>query len=269
MSADDYERVRKVGEGGFGSVYLVKHRRTRMVACLKVVSFAQFDGADDADKQLQQALDEARIGGALHHPNIVCIHECVSSRRALHIVMEYCGGGDLAALYKKRRGRAITEPQLLEWTLQLCSGVAHIHSHNILHRDLKAENVFIGAQHTLKIGDFGIAKALEHTLAQAQTKIGTPYYLSPELCADRPYAQSSDIWALGVLLYELAALAYPFQVCYCIMHHSISSLLSQARFFFLSSHRLIARHNILLCRRHPHTRSRSPSLSLLTHRGAT
>lgn len=93
-----------------------------------------------------------------------------------------------------------------------------IHDKNILHRDLKSKNVFLhnppeGSRYPIvKLGDFGIAKVLAHTRDKAKTQIGTPYYLSPEICEDRPYDTKSDVWSLGCVLYEMLALHVPFQV---------------------------------------------------------
>lgn len=77
-------------------------------------------------------------------------------------------------------------------------------------RDVKADNILLTANHTVKVGDFGISKSLDSTMAQALTRIGTPYYLSPEVCMGKPYDQKNDIWALGVILYQLCTLKYPF-----------------------------------------------------------
>ena len=79
----------------------------------------------------------------------------------------------------------------------------HVHDHKILHRDLKTQNVFITANNTIKLGDFGIACFLKTTMDQAKTQIGTPFYLSPEICMNQKYDQKSDMWALGVVLYEV------------------------------------------------------------------
>ena len=88
--------------------------------------------------------------------------------------------------------------------------IKHVHDRKILHRDLKSQNVFLTRSNWVKLGDFGIAKVLEHTKAAAKTVVGTPYYLSPEIIENKPYSFPSDVWSLGVLLYEMAALKPPF-----------------------------------------------------------
>ena len=87
----------------------------------------------------------------------------------------------------------------------------HCHDKNILHRDIKSENIFCTKNGFLKLGDFGIARVLSNTRSKAKSKKGTPYYLSPEMIASKSYSFKSDIWSLGVLLYEMAALKYPFE----------------------------------------------------------
>ena len=134
---------------------------------------------------------------------------------------------------------AFAEEQILDWTVQLCLAIKHVHDRKILHRDLKCQNIFLTKKGEfccaasvrvtgagmIKLGDFGIAKVLQHTQDLAQTAIGTPYYLyalllwatcahrrsSPEICESKPYNNKSDIWSLGCILYELATLKHAFE----------------------------------------------------------
>jgi NIMA (never in mitosis gene a)-related kinase len=99
---------------------------------------------------------------------------------------------------------------VLEWFTQICLGLKHIHDRKILHRDLKGQNIFLTSKGIVKIGDFGIAKVLASTMQNARTVVGTPYYLSPEIVQSRPYNFKSDMWSMGVILYELCALKPPF-----------------------------------------------------------
>lgn len=102
------------------------------------------------------------------------------------------------------------ETQILEWFTQLCFALKCIHGQNILHRDLKTQNIFLGKDDVIKLGDFGIARMLNSTLDHAQTTVGTPYYLSPEICQKKPYNHKSDMWSLGCVLYELVTLKHAF-----------------------------------------------------------
>lgn len=99
---------------------------------------------------------------------------------------------------------------MVDWFFQIALALKHVHDKNILHRDLKTQNIFLTKASMVKLGDFGIAKVLNSETEMARTVIGTPYYLSPELCEDQPYNQKSDIWALGCVLYELTTLRHAF-----------------------------------------------------------
>jgi len=98
----------------------------------------------------------------------------------------------------------------MDWFTQICLAIKHIHDKKILHRDLKSQNIFLTKNGLIKLGDFGIAKCLNFTLEKARTVVGTPYYLSPEIVENKPYSFKSDIWSLGVLLYEMVCLKMPF-----------------------------------------------------------
>ncbi len=109
-----------------------------------------------------------------------------------------------------QKGRFFSENQIIDWFTQLCLAMKHIHDRKILHRDIKSQNVFLTKYGLIKLGDFGIAKCLDTTLQQAKTFIGTPYYLSPEMVQNLPYSFKSDVWSMGVLLYEMCSLKMPF-----------------------------------------------------------
>jgi len=102
------------------------------------------------------------------------------------------------------------ENQILDWFTQICLALKHVHDRKIIHRDLKTTNIFLTKENTIKLGDFGIATVLNNTFANAKTIIGSPYYLSPEIVDNKPYNMKTDIWSLGVILYELCALTPPF-----------------------------------------------------------
>ncbi|XP_071304435.1 serine/threonine-protein kinase Nek5 isoform X4 [Agelaius tricolor] len=126
--------------------------------------------------------------------------------------MEYCDGGDLMKRINMQHGVLFDEDQILSWFVQISLGLKHIHDKKILHRDVKAQNVFLRNNGKVaKLGDFGIARQLNSTTEFAHTCVGTPYYLSPEICENRPYNNKTDIWSLGCVLYELCALKHPFQ----------------------------------------------------------
>ena len=126
--------------------------------------------------------------------------------------MEYCDGGDLSQFIEKNKETNKPLEENLIWNifLKITIGLASLHKSKILHRDLKSLNIFLTKKNLdIKIGDFGVAKILT-TTGFAKTIIGTPYYLSPELCDELPYNDKSDVWALGCILYELCTYKHPF-----------------------------------------------------------
>lgn len=126
--------------------------------------------------------------------------------------MEYCQQGDLSRLIRKTQESKnhFPEQQVISWFYQLSSALEFIHSKNILHRDIKTSNIFLTKEGILKLGDFGISKILSGTFDVAHTMVGTPLYMSPELCQQDAYASKSDIWALGCVFYEICSLRPPF-----------------------------------------------------------
>lgn len=207
---EHYETIHKLGKGGCGAVYLVRHKESRKLYALKTIEL------DDRRKtRTKEAVQkEAKILSQLKHPHIVLYHESFfdTDFEYLHIIQDYCDGGNLNDKIKTAavKSKHFEETQIMEWFIQIIMAVQYIHSKKVLHRDLKAENVFLTKKNVVKIGDFGISKVLENTVDVAQTIVGTPSYLSPELCQDIPYSSKSDVWAVGCLLYELCALKSPF-----------------------------------------------------------
>jgi NIMA (never in mitosis gene a)-related kinase len=109
----------------------------------------------------------------------------------------------LGGKVKEQRGKPLPEAQILDWFTQITLGMKHIHDRKIIHRDLKGLNIFLTKKGIVKIGDFGISKVLASTMAKAKTCVGTPYYLSPEVVQSNLYSYSTDVWSMGVMLYEL------------------------------------------------------------------
>ena len=108
-------------------------------------------------------------------------------------------------------GRNLSEAKIWKFFIEMSLGLHYLHSFRILHRDIKTINMFLGKDDKVKIGDLGVAKLLNQTNNMAHTIVGTPYYLSPELCEEKPYNHKSDIWSLGCVLYELATFKHPFE----------------------------------------------------------
>ena len=204
------EKEGEIGRGVFGKVYLTKHQGMAALYCVKVVSLA-----NDVDHE--DALQEVKVmQDTCDHPNIVSLHAAWSYRATLHIVMEYCPGGSLDKFIAFGR----THPdykhgfpvlKVLHYVQELSGALAYCHhSLRIVHRDLKPANILIGWLGTLKLADFGMAKALGPHTDMCATYCGSPLYMSPEQCTGKPYSFAADIWALGCISYELMALTSPW-----------------------------------------------------------
>uniref|UniRef100_A0A8B9F167 non-specific serine/threonine protein kinase n=1 Tax=Amazona collaria TaxID=241587 RepID=A0A8B9F167_9PSIT len=200
---DKYEIIKKIGEGSFGKIFLAKGKVDNEQCVIKEI---------DLTKVKQQPRDEVILLAKMKHANIVTFYASLQEGNKLYIVMEYCDGGDLMMRINMQHGVLFDEDQILSWFVQISLGLKHIHDKKILHRDVKAQNVFLSNNGKVaKLGDFGIARQLNSTMEFAHTCVGTPYYLSPEICENQPYNNKTDIWSLGCVLYELCALKHPFE----------------------------------------------------------
>ena len=197
----------------------------------------------------ESALQEAKLLANLQHPNIVsCVESFVDKKsKKLCIVQEWCAGGDAHEKLKEtkrvyRRGMidgsgvqgllnpkagqfnprnpnpqtlkllpsGISQHQAIDWFTEILLGMKHVHDRKILHRDLKTQNIFLTGDGRVKLGDFGVSKVLGGTHQLASTAVGTPYYLSPEICQNKKYNNKSDVWSLGCVFYELLTGQHPF-----------------------------------------------------------
>ena len=208
MSKPSYKIIKLLGTGSYGKAFLCTNRVDNSQCVVKQINIQNM-----SEKDKQETLNEARILEKLDHPNIIKFKEVFIANKpvkTLNIVTEYADGGDLALTIKNQKNEYFKESQILDYFTQICLAIKHIHTKHIIHRDLKSQNIFLTKNNLVKLGDFGIAKNLSYTWQKAKTMIGTPYYLSPEIVNNKPYSFKSDIWSLGVLLYEMMALKMPF-----------------------------------------------------------
>ena len=203
---DAYNRIRKIGKGAMGCASLVERKKDRHLVVVKEINVK---GLSERDRQ--EAMKEVEVLKQLQHPHIVCMYEAFLQGGNLNIVMEYADAGDLAQLLRNANGRRFKETKILDLFGQIAQGMYHVHSLNILHRDLKTANILLTREGVIKLADFGIARVMSSDTDMAETRIGTPYYLSPEICEDKPYNKSSDVWSLGCVLYELTTLQHAFE----------------------------------------------------------
>ena len=162
-------------------------------------------------KDRESTEQEVRLLQKLRHANIVAYKDSFIDREDnLNIVMDYCEGGDIYSKIKETKGTSFSEDQIMNWFAQILMALLFLHKQKILHRDLKTQNIFLKGDR-LKLGDFGIAKVLDDTKDFANTCIGTPYYMSPELFKNEPYSYKSDVWAFGCIIYEMCNQRHAFE----------------------------------------------------------
>lgn len=170
-----------------------------------------------SEKEKQQIVAEVNILRELKHQNIVRYYDRIidKSKAKIYIVMEFCEKGDMARLIKNCKRQKDHLPEDLVWKILSQIAYALFECHNrkggkILHRDLKPGNVFLDKNNNVKIGDFGLSRVMGQESVYAYTRVGTPYYMSPEQINAKKYNEKSDIWSLGCVIYEIAALRPPF-----------------------------------------------------------
>ncbi|XP_058404064.1 serine/threonine-protein kinase Nek5 [Diceros bicornis minor] len=204
---DKYDVVKAIGEGAFGKAYLAKGKSDSKPCVIKEINFGKMP-----IQEKEASKKEVILLAKMKHPNIVTFFSSFQENNRLFIVMEYCDGGDLMKRITRQQGVLFSEDQILSWFVQISLGLKHIHDRKILHRDIKAQNIFLSKNGMVaKLGDFGIARVLNNSMELARTCVGTPYYLSPEICQNKPYNNKTDIWSLGCVLYELCTLKHPFE----------------------------------------------------------
>ncbi|XP_064272071.1 serine/threonine-protein kinase Nek11 isoform X2 [Passer domesticus] len=204
-----YTLQRKLGNGSFGSVYLVNDRKAKQGEELKVLK--EISVGNLKPNETVEANLEAQLLSKLDHPAIVKFYASFVERDSFCIITEYCEGGDLDFKIQeyKDSGKMFTQSQVIDWFIQLLLGVNYMHERRILHRDLKAKNIFL-KDNLLKIGDFGVSCLLMGSCDLATTFTGTPYYMSPEVLKHQGYNTKSDIWSLGCILYEMCCMNHAF-----------------------------------------------------------
>ena len=206
MINNRYEIIKTIGEGGMANVYLAKDSILERNVAIKVL---RGDLAND-EKFIRRFQREAKSVSDLSHPNIVEVYDVGEEDGKHYIVMEYIEGKTLKQLIQKRG--SLTLPEVVDIMCQLTDGLAHAHSAYIIHRDIKPQNILILDNGIVKITDFGIATATNATqLTQTNSVMGSVHYLAPEQANGKGSTIKSDIYSLGILMYELITGSVPFK----------------------------------------------------------
>ena len=206
LLGERYEILQKIGAGGMSIVYLAKCHKLQRHVAIKVLreEFAQ----DEVFVNKFKA--EALSAASLSHPNIVGIYDVGIEEDLKYIVMEYIEGETLKE-YLKKFG-PFTSEQTLEFGVQIVSAVRHAHKRQIIHRDIKPQNILVTHEHILKVADFGIAKAVDSsTIVATGNAIGSVHYFSPEQAKGRYVSEASDLYSCGIVLFELVTGRLPFE----------------------------------------------------------
>ncbi|XP_044079754.1 serine/threonine-protein kinase 36 isoform X2 [Siniperca chuatsi] len=197
-----YHVLELVGEGSFGRVYKGRKRFTGQVVALKFMP-----KVGRSEKELRSLKREIEIMRGLQHPNIVQLFDSFETETEVVVVTEYAEGQLFQILEDDGN---LPESQVREIACQLVSALYYLHSHRILHRDMKPQNILLGKSGVVKLCDFGFARAMSVSTLVLTSIKGTPLYMSPELVEEKPYDHTADLWSLGCILYELHTGAPPF-----------------------------------------------------------
>jgi len=201
---EHFEKIRCLGRGAQGSVILVRRRTDGFKYVIKRIF------VDETNPEDQEAvMNEIKVLSTVAHPNITSYYGSFVQDSVLNVVMEYADNGSLFQ-HVQRAKQPFSEAQIVNFAAQMLLALQHLHEKNILHRDIKTKNIFVTKKMQIKLGDFGLSKMLGSPTSFAQSAVGTPYYLSPELCNGQPYNHKSDVWALGCVLYEMATFKHAF-----------------------------------------------------------
>ncbi|XP_027734974.1 serine/threonine-protein kinase 36 isoform X2 [Empidonax traillii] len=197
-----YHVLEMIGEGSFGRVYKGRRKHSAQVVALKFIP-----KVGRSEKELKNLQREIEIMRGLHHPNIIQMLDSFETDKEVVVVTDYAEGELFQIL---EDDGSLPEDQVQTIAAQLVSALYYLHSHRILHRDMKPQNILLGKDGVVKLCDFGFARAMSiHTMVLTSIK-GTPLYMSPELVEERPYDHTADLWSVGCILYELFVGTPPF-----------------------------------------------------------
>jgi NIMA (never in mitosis gene a)-related kinase len=206
LALKGFVELKTLGKGTYGEVYKARRECDGQIYAVKVVHLRSL-----SPEEIQQSVNEIRIMASFTSPFILRFYESFCDSKRLILVMEYCRLGDLRHLIarKRKKERSLKESVIWCYLLQIVEGLRALHAAGVVHRDLKSANILVAAPDLAKIADLGVSTVLR-TNELARTQIGTPLYLAPEVWRKRPYDHKCDMWAVGILLYEMMTFSFPF-----------------------------------------------------------
>jgi serine/threonine-protein kinase len=205
-----YELLERVGSGGMAIVYRSRDRALGRIVAVKVMQ----DSLTTDDGFLLRFQREAHAAANLTHPNIVTVHDIGQDGYHHYIVMEYVEGQTLKQLIRSylENGRTLPVNRVLDLSIQICHGIGYAHRANLVHCDVKPQNMLVTRDERLKVTDFGIARAMSQVTQQQISQVwGTPQYFSPEQAAGEPPTPASDVYSIGIMMFEMLTGRLPFQ----------------------------------------------------------
>jgi len=207
---DLYNTIKFLGKGAFSDVYLVQDKETEKIYAKKCIH----------QKIVNLKERELIIMKKINHPNIVRFYNSYEEKESLNIIIEYCEKGDLQEFLN---GRKMKEKHALHYFYQILQGLNYLHSNNIIHRDIKPQNILIDKNNVCKIADFGFARYKEEDKL-LKTMCGSPLYMAPEIIKKQHYTESADIWSVGVLFFQMLTGTQPFE---CSNFYELSKLVDE------------------------------------------
>src|SRR5438128_2878865 len=199
-----YRIMRKLGAGGMANVYLAEDQELGRRVAIKILN----DRHAEDEQFVERSRREAKNAAGLSHPNIVSIYDRGEAEGTYYIAMEYLEGRTLKELIVTRGPTPV--PVAIDYARQILAALSFAHRNGIVHRDIKPHNVLVGPDGRLKVTDFGIARSGASQMTEAGSIIGTAQYLSPEQARGAPVDPRSDLYSIGIVLYEMLTGTVPF-----------------------------------------------------------
>lgn len=205
-----YKLLQRVGSGGMAAVYKAQDLSLGRLVAVKILHESLTDDA----VFLRRFQEEAHAAANLSHPNIVTVHDIGQDNHRSYIVMEFVDGQTLKGMIreaKEKSGRGFSIPQTVDLAIQICAGIGYAHRAGLVHCDVKPQNVLITRDNRVKVADFGIARAVNQSEHSSSMMWGTPHYFAPEQAAGQAATPASDVYAIGIIIFEMLTGRLPFE----------------------------------------------------------